>query len=133
MNEGPPLHVAQCGAAREAWAAGPGVLLSFQRDAVALEPLDTDEAPAAMGLDLVGTPWLVTERAVLRRHVDAGLASWRTYYRRDPDRPPLVAIGFTPDDVRVLDARGAAIHIRAREADGLGTVRPRSPPGSTTA
>jgi hypothetical protein len=115
VNNGPPLHVAQCGAGREAWSAGPGLVLSFQRGAVAREAVDVDDPPVAMGLDLVGVPWLVTERAVLRRHVESGAARWRAYYRRDRERPPLVAIGFMPEEAHVLDSRGGSIRLRARE------------------
>ena len=83
-----------------------------------------------MALDLVGVPWLVCERAVLRRHsvttasslAPAGHAPqggpvWRTYYRRDPSAPSLVAIGFTPDGARVLDVRGGGASIVPRDIE----------------
>ena len=111
MNDGPPLYTAQCGAERQSWAAGAGIVLSFQRGAVAREAVEVDEAPLAMALDLIGVPWLVTERAVLRRHAAPGVVRWETYYRRDHGRPPLVAIGFTPEEAHVLDTRGDLIHL----------------------
>src|SRR5262249_40429141 len=49
VNDGPPLHVAQCGAGWEAWSAGQGFALSFHRGAVAREAVEVSEAPAAMG------------------------------------------------------------------------------------
>jgi len=112
VNDGPPLLVAQCGVGWEGWSAGSGFVLSFQRGALSQEAVDVDEPPAAMGLDLVGVPWLITERAVLRRHIETGVASWRALYRREPDRPPLVTIGFTPEEAHVVDARGDSIHLR---------------------
>src|SRR5262249_52124045 len=66
VNDKPPLLVAVSGALRESWAAGPGVILRFDSGGAATEAADNTEAPVAMGLDLVGSPWLVTERAVLR-------------------------------------------------------------------
>ena len=48
VNDGPPLLVALCGVAREAWAAGPGLVLSFQRGAVSPEAVEADELPVAM-------------------------------------------------------------------------------------
>jgi eukaryotic-like serine/threonine-protein kinase len=70
-----------------------------------------------MGLDVVGVPWLVTERAVLRRHVDQASAAWKVYYERDASRPPLVAIGFTPDGALVLDAAGSTVHLEPHDVD----------------
>src|SRR6185369_15974933 len=69
VNDGPPLLVAQSSAGRDAWAAGVGFALAFQGGVVEREAVEADDAPVAMGLDLVGVPWLVTERSVLRRHV----------------------------------------------------------------
>jgi serine/threonine protein kinase len=129
VNERPPLSVALTGATREAWGAGTGFIVGFDRGGAISEAVDHQGEPVAMALDLVGVPWLVCERAVLRRHaVTAGAASshaqaaqggpvWRTYYRRDPAAPPLVAIGFTPDGARVLDARGGGASIVPRDIE----------------
>jgi hypothetical protein len=115
VNERPPLRAALCGASREAWGAGSGFVLSFQRGAVTPEEVAVNETPAAMALDLVGVPWLVTHRSVLRRHVTGGVARWLTYYRRDETRAPLVGIGFTPEGALVLDAEGNAVSICPRD------------------
>jgi hypothetical protein len=119
VNDRAPLTAAVCGVMREAWGAGAGFVLCFQRSTATQEEVDVDEPPAAMALDLAGVPWLVTSRAVLRRHVDRGAARWRAYYRRDPTRPPLVAIGFTSEGARVLDAEGTTVLISPHD----GTVR----------
>jgi hypothetical protein len=76
-----------------------------------------------MALDVVGAPWLVTERAALRRHVEDNEGVWRIYYRRDAARAPLVGIGFTPDGATLLDARGAFV---ALEPFDLAQWRARS-------
>jgi eukaryotic-like serine/threonine-protein kinase len=136
VNDKPALHVAVCGAARTSWAAGTGCVVRFDRGAAAPETIERSEmgglggertpnlidagdpaAAVAMGLDVVGVPWLVTTHAVLRRHVDGTEAAWKTYYRRDASRPQLVAIGFTPDGARVLDARGNAVRIEPLDID----------------
>jgi hypothetical protein len=112
VNDGPELLVAQCGAAGAGWSAGAGFALEFQRGAVAREAVEVDDAPVAMGLDLVGAPWIITEWAALRREVESGTSRWRVIYKRERGRPPLVAIGFTPEEARILDARGGMIHVR---------------------
>ena len=112
VNDGPPLRHAQCGAGRDAWAAGVGFVLMFQRSAVTRESIDVDDSPVAMGLDLVGVPWLVTRWAALRREVDAGVGRWRAHYRRSEARPPLVAIGFTKEEAIVMDSSGDFVHLR---------------------
>lgn len=110
VNDGPPLQVATWGTAREAWAAGEGVILCLQRGSVTRESLDVHEPPVAMGLDLQGVPWLVTERAVLRRHLQKGAAPrWDILHLSPPERPPFVAIGFAQDGARVLDAMGDVV------------------------
>jgi hypothetical protein len=111
VSDKPALVAAVCGAARESWAAGAGVVLRFDRGAVASERVDATDVPAAMALDVVGVPWLVTERAVLRRHIEAGDGVWKAYVRRPEDRPAFVGIGFTPEGARVLDARGGVVEI----------------------
>jgi hypothetical protein len=63
----------------------------------------------AMGLDLVGVPWLVTERAVLRRYDGGGGAVWKKHCERDAEAAPFVGIGFTTEGARVLDARGGGV------------------------
>ncbi|MEP7125632.1 MAG: protein kinase [Byssovorax sp.] len=130
VNERPALSVALAGATREAWGAGSGFVLGFDRSGAISEAVDHQGEPVAMALDLVGVPWLVCERAVLRRHAvttgsslapgghsPQGGPVWRTYYRRDPTAPSLVAIGFTPDGARVLDARGGGASIVPRDIE----------------
>jgi hypothetical protein len=117
VNDKPGLLVAVCGAGREAWGAGEGLVLHFDRGAAVAEKIETRESPVAMGLDMVGVPWLVTERAVLRRHVDNNEGVWRPYYARDAGRAPLIGIGFTPDGVALLDARGASIELEPHDIE----------------
>ncbi len=107
-----PLHVVCCGAERTAWAAGAGFALASSIATVVREAVEVDDPPVAMGLDFVGVPWIVTGRAALRRQIDSGKATWRAVYRRGPGRPPLVAIGFTPEEARIMDACGSSIHVR---------------------
>jgi hypothetical protein len=111
VSDKPALVAAVCGAGREAWGAAAGVVLRFDRGTVTGETVDATDAPAAMALDVVGVPWLVTERAVLRRHIEAGAGVWKAYVRRPEDKPPFVGIGFTPEGARVLDARGGVVEI----------------------
>lgn len=120
VNDKPALRVAVCAATRESWAAGEGIVVRLDRGAATIEKVEALEKPVAMALDLVGIPWLVTEHAVLRRHVENNEGVWRAYYRRDPARPPLVAIGFTPQGASVLDARGGGVEIEPRDVAGWG-------------
>lgn len=124
VNHRPPLDVAICGADRTAWGAGAGFVLAFDRAAVTVEEIEVSEPPVAMGLDPVGVPWLVTQRAVLRRHAGLANASWRVYFQQDAGAPPLVAIGFNADGARVIDAAGRGAMILPRD---VGAWR-RSPP-----
>jgi hypothetical protein len=118
-----PLDLVVCGAAREAWAAGDGVLVRLERDAAIAESCSATGAPAALALDLAGQPWLVTERAVFRRHTDGGEPSWRRYYEREAGRPALVGIGFTPVGAHVFDAAAGIVNI---EPHDVGTWRQKS-------
>jgi hypothetical protein len=117
VNERPALRVALCGPDGEAWAAGWGVVLSFRRGVVTVEAVEDRGAPAAMGFDPLGIPWLVTDRSVMRRHVENGVVLWKRYYRRSEDRAALIAVGFTPEGARVLDERGNGVQIRPRDID----------------
>jgi hypothetical protein len=63
----------------------------------------------------VGIPWLVTEHAVFRRHVEDNSGVWKAYYRRAATLPPLVAIGFAPDGARGVDSRGGLVHIEPHD------------------
>lgn len=110
VNERPPLHAAVAGVEGEFWTAGAGFVLRVDRGGASEESVEwaleaPAGAPVAMGLDLAGIPWLVTDRAVLRRH-GANAPVWRAYYTRPDGAPPLVAIGFTTAGVRVFDALG---------------------------
>jgi hypothetical protein len=117
VNDKPPLRTSVCGAGREAWAAGEGMVLSFDRNAVREEPVEASDVPVAMALDLVGAPWLITNRYVLRRHAHSGSATWRIYHERSEDKPPLVGLGFTPEGARVLDARGGGLLVTPRDIE----------------
>jgi eukaryotic-like serine/threonine-protein kinase len=117
VNDRSPLLVGICGAGREAWGAGQGFILSFERGLVTAESTEHQGMPMAMALDLVGIPWLVCEHVVLRRHVDGERTVWRVYYQRGEERPPLIGVGFTPEGVRVLDAQGGGAHIVPRDIE----------------
>ena len=110
VNDKLPLVACVSGAARETWAAGQGFVLRFDPSGVSEEKVEDVDVPVAMGLDLVGIPWLVTPLAVLRRH-DGDTPIWKLYYRRNADDAPLVGIGFTPEGARVLDTRGRGARI----------------------
>ena len=106
VNDRPPLIAAVAGAEGEFWAAGEGFVLRFDRAGASEEKVEGPVGrPVAMGLDLAGIPWLLTERAVLRRSA-ASSPVWRTYHARPEGVPPLVAIGFTSAGVRAFDAGG---------------------------
>jgi hypothetical protein len=124
VNDRPPLTAAVCSGTREAWAAGEGFVLSFERGVVSEETTEDQAQPLAMGLDPLGVPWLSTARRVMRRHVDGSLARWVTYHAREASsgldavgRAPFVAIGFATDGARVLDADGGIVHIRPHDVD----------------
>ena len=126
VNDKAALVVATASAGRECWAAGQGVVLRLDRGSAAPEKIDSQATPVAMALDLVGVPWLVTERAIFRRHVEDNSGVWKSYYRRGDTLPPLVAIGFAPDGARVVDAI-MELHIEpcrprrpAKASDGVG-------------
>jgi hypothetical protein len=111
VNDKPPLTAAVASAARECWAAGPGVVLRLEKGAAVAEKFEGRSAPVAMGLDLVGVPWLVTQHEVFRRHVEDNAGVWKLYYRRADSLPALVGIGFAPDGARVVDAKGGLVHL----------------------
>jgi hypothetical protein len=125
VNDGAPLLASVCGAGREAWAAGAGFVLAFDRTSARAEEIDMVGAPVAMGLDLVGVPWLLTDRQVLRRHVEGTTAAWRGHHLGEGE-PPFVAMGFAPDGVRAFDSRGAGVHLVPHDIEAW---RARSTPG----
>jgi serine/threonine protein kinase len=110
-----PLAACLAGAGRAAWGAGDGFVLHLERSDVHDEELDVSERPIAMGLDLAGTPWLLTESHLLRRHVVSGVAKWRTYHHRDGASPAFVAMGFSTSGVRVVDASGGGVLVAPRD------------------
>jgi hypothetical protein len=110
-----PLDLVVCGAGREAWAAGNGVLVRLERDAAIAEACSFADAPRALALDLAGQPWLVTERAVYRRHIEGNEPSWKRYYVREASRPPLANIGFTPHGAHVFDATAGIVKIEPHD------------------
>jgi hypothetical protein len=114
----PPLKVALCGSTLDAWGAGRGAVVHFGALAATSEPgVAPEETPVAMELDLVGVPWLVTERSVYRRVVEGAEAQWNRLLQRKEDRPPLVAIGFTPGGAQVIDARGGFVRVEPHDID----------------
>jgi len=117
VNDKGPLFAAVAGATRQAWAAGEGFILRFEAGGAAVEKVALTERPLAMGLDLVGIPWLVTARAVLRRHERGGEAEWRVMFAREPGEAAFVAIGFSAEGARVLDAMGGGVRIAPSDID----------------
>jgi hypothetical protein len=117
VNDKPRLSLAVASAGRECWAAGAGIVLRFDSPTspVTVEKSDMLGAPTAMGLDIVGVPWLVTERAVLRRHIEANDGVWKLYHRRAENLPPLAGIGFTLDGAIVVDERGGIVDIEPHD------------------
>jgi serine/threonine protein kinase len=112
VNDRSPLSVVVCGDGREAWGAGVGFALSFDRALVIPEPLGVRFPPTAMNLDPLGIPWLVTERAVLRRHADLRPERrWQVYFTQAEGKPPLIAVGFTSGGALLVDASGAEIQL----------------------
>jgi hypothetical protein len=113
-NKMPPLSVAVCGSTLDAWGAGQGMVVHFGALAATPEPgVAPEEVPVALELDLVGVPWLVTQRSVYRRAVEGTEARWKRLFERDKD--PLVGIGFTPKGATVIDARGGFVHIEPHD------------------
>lgn len=115
-----PLYAALAGVDRSSWAAGEGFVLRLDRGLVAVENVEAKDRPVAMGFDPVGLPWLVTSTRVLRRHADDNNKSpiWRSYYELEGNAPPFVAIAFSGDGVRVMDARGGGVRIAPRDIGG---------------
>ena len=90
-------------------------MLRFEKGTAAVEKCDAQDVPVAMALDMVGVPWLVTERAVLRRHVEGHEGVWKAYHKREANKPPFVGIGFTPDGATALDARGGGVELEPHD------------------
>ena len=111
VKDKPPLRVAVCGPGRTAWGAGDGFVLAFDKGPAAVEAVEANDRPTAMGLDPVGVPWLVTSTAVLRRGSQGGSVLWRALYRSDVGAPPFVGLGFTPEGARVIDAQGGGVMV----------------------
>jgi hypothetical protein len=118
VNDRPPLTTCLSSGGKDAWGAGQGVMLYLERGDVHEETMEVEETPIAMGLDLVGSPWLLTPRSVLRRHVDSNSAKWRLYHHRPPREPDFVGIGFTTSGVRIVDTGGGGVHLTPRDIAG---------------
>jgi hypothetical protein len=86
--------------------------MRFDRGGSAVEASDAEGSPVAMGLDDEGVPWLVTERDVYRRHGGGVSPVWKRYHTQPKGAPRLVAIGFPPGGVRVVDAVGGGAVLR---------------------
>ncbi len=116
VSHGPPLLVGVCGNERESWAASHTQILRFDRSAAEVEHDALGDVPVCMALDLVGLPWLVTRRRILRRETSGptpagGASRWRVVCDRPAGAAPFVALGFTPEGARVLDAAGNSVHV----------------------
>lgn len=118
VNERSPLVTCLCSGGKDAWAAGNGFVLYLERGDVHEEEVEGQDAPVAMALDLVGSPWLVTPRTVLRRHVDSNAAKWRVYHRREQALPAFIGIGFTAGGARIVDAGGGGVQLVPRDIAG---------------
>ena len=92
-------------------------VLALDRGAVTVEEVATPARPVAMGLDPLGVPWLITERAVMRRSTHGDAPAWRLYHEQDPADPPLVAIGFSANGARIVDARGGGAVLKPLDVD----------------
>ncbi|MDI1480980.1 protein kinase [Polyangium sp. y55x31] len=112
LNDKPALLLCVAGAEGEAWAAGVGIVMRFDRGGSAVEASEAEGIPVAMGLDDEGVPWLVTEREVFRRHGGGVSPVWKRYHTQPKGAPRLVAIGFPPGGVRVVDAVGGGAVLR---------------------
>jgi eukaryotic-like serine/threonine-protein kinase len=112
LTEAPPLNVGVGGTERVFWVAGGGQVIRLERSASELESSGFGGQAVAMGLDPVGSPWLVTTDAVFRRHLGQGKPKWIAYLSREQASAPFVAIGFTPRGAHVLDVDGKKQHLR---------------------
>ena len=112
LNDKPALSLCVAGAEGEAWAAGNGIIMRFDRGGAAAEASEAEGAPVAMGLDDEGCPWLVTERELLRRHGGGLSPVWKRYHAQNKGAPRLVGLGFPPSGVRVVDALGGGVIVR---------------------
>lgn len=121
LNDKPALTLCVAGAEGEAWAAGAGIVMRFDRGGAAPEPSEAEGLPVAMGLDDEGCPWLVTERELLRRHGGGVAPVWKRYHVQPKGAPRLVGIGFPPGGVRVVDAVGGGVIVRP---DDMSNKRP---------
>lgn len=106
LRKRPPLLVAAPGVGKDCWAAGKDCIVRLDADSVEPEHAQSFGIPVAMGLDLIGIPWLVTSDKVLRRHGGGASTEWVVYYNRDKEKPPFIAIGFSCEGAHVLDAGG---------------------------
>ena len=117
MGNGPPLRLALCSAERESWGVSNETILRFDRGSAEVELTTLEHPPVHIAADIVGLAWLVTEHSVLRREASGTAQRWRTVYAREVARPKLVAIGFTPDGARVVDATGASVRLTPNDID----------------
>lgn len=108
----PPLDVALGGTEREFWVAGGGRLLRLDRAGAHVESEGFGGDAVAMALDPVGSPWLVTQNQILRRHLSHANPRWLTYAEKANRAPSYIAIGFTPRGADVLDASGVKHRIQ---------------------
>ncbi|HRI65593.1 MAG TPA: protein kinase [Polyangium sp.] len=106
LRKRPPLIVAAAGVGKDCWAAGEDCIMRLDADVAEPESVQEFGIPVAMAIDLIGIPWMITNRKVIRRHGGGSSTEWIVYHERKADQPPFVAIGFTCEGAQVLDARG---------------------------
>ncbi|MFO0551135.1 MAG: protein kinase [Polyangiaceae bacterium] len=117
----PSLTAALAGLEHESWAASGAHVVNLARGAVTAETVDTPaDQPgtwARLGLDLYGTPWLLTETALHVREVRGGAPIWRRIHTRSDVDPPFVTLAFTSRGPFALDREFNAVVVQASVAD----------------
>ena len=111
----PGLTAALSGAEHDSWAAAGATVVRCSRGAVTAETVEgTPEGQdswAELGLDLIGAPWLLTERAMFRREVHEQKVSWTCVHVRPAGSAGFVSIYFTPEGAFALDREFNTVHV----------------------
>ncbi len=111
LSNTPPLTLVAAGYGRDCWAAGDSSVVRISEEGASAESIEMDGAPVAMALDQVGSPWLLTENAVYRRH---STGTWTLLYRQQSGTR-LVGFGFTHKGAQVYDMHGAMVDIEPQD------------------
>lgn len=114
---GEAVEISTASRAKEGAENGSDFIVGFHSGTASNEAAIPPDAglPVSLALAPVGIPWLLTERAILRRSIRGSQVHWTQIYQRPADQASLVGIGFTPAGARALDALGGSVMLQPHD------------------